>query len=65
MNKIWQRAIILCIMGLPITWKNVEEYWWLVILWVCLLFGLNILLYGHIIQFKEYLDSILNSGNIQ
>ena len=38
-----------------------NKYWWAVILWVALLIGLNILLYGKMVEFKNTLD-IINSN---
>ena len=61
MNTFWQRLIIFFVVGLPITWENMNKYWWAVILWVALLIGLNILLYGKMVEFKNTLD-IINSN---
>ena len=59
MNTFWQRFIIFCFIGLPIKWESVKKYWWAVLLWIALLIGCNVLLYGKLIQFKNVLDEMV------
>jgi NhaP-type Na+/H+ or K+/H+ antiporter len=60
MNTFWQRVFIFCFIGLPLKWSTVRSYWWAVILWIAFLIVLNILLYGQMMHFQNYLDNLVN-----